>query len=237
MKKITVLCVLVISICVLVMALPKIYALSSYSLVDVASHNASGDCWMVIDQQVYNLTEYLSDHDKELDIRSWCGTDATEAYATKNGMDRAHSDRADSLLSQYAIGTLADGQSTDSVLISQTSGRGVNTSVSGSPYNILIPLIGTVVVYVLSLMVLKRQTHNFIWNSIMLLGLIPSFFFGIGMILAKQVSWLSMFSASNILYSHVELSIIFGVSCLLHLILRLRIYFAQAKTLHNKTDN
>lgn len=206
----------------------NIYAASSYTLADVASHNTPEDCWMVIGQQVYNLTEYLSAHDKELDIRSWCGTDATQAYATKNGMDRDHSDRADSLLEQYVIGIyqpVAESTSVPVPLVKQEKSTG-----GGSRYNLWIPLIATIVLYLISLKLFSRRLHTFIWNTVMLVGLIPSFFFGIGMILAKQVSWLSMFSASNILYSHVELSIVFGVSCLLHFITRFAIYKAQGKT-------
>ena len=67
--------------------LNKVYA---YTLDDVKVHNTSNDCWVVFEQSVYDLTKYLPNHDRFLDIREWCGKDMTEDFVTKDGSGRDH---------------------------------------------------------------------------------------------------------------------------------------------------
>ena len=140
-----------------------IHAATTYTLTDVASHNSASDCWMVINNNVYNLTAYLPDHDKELNIRPWCGTNATEDYNTKNGRGQNHSTQADALLEEYVIGTI-----TTSTVPTQTT-KTVSATPYKSPYNIFVPLFGTIIFYLVSLKFLQKQLHNAIWNTIMLL--------------------------------------------------------------------
>lgn len=79
-----------------------------YSLEQVAEHNQSGDCWMVIEGQVYDLTDYLPMHPAPpAVITSWCGREATEGMRTK-GYGRDHSEAAWGLLEPYRIGQLAE---------------------------------------------------------------------------------------------------------------------------------
>jgi cytochrome b involved in lipid metabolism len=86
--------------------------IAAYTLGDVAKHDQSGDCWMVIGGNVYDLTGYLSQHPTRPDvIVSWCGKEATVAYNTKNrdkNRSRPHSSYASNLLQQYQIGVLQD---------------------------------------------------------------------------------------------------------------------------------
>ena len=58
-------------------------AQSSYSLNEVKLHQTPEDCWMAIEGQVYDLSNYLPDHDRYLDIREWCGQEATADYNSK----------------------------------------------------------------------------------------------------------------------------------------------------------
>lgn len=222
----------VISTTLIVASYPsaKAYASTSYTMDQVSVHNTSEDCWMSINGNVYDVTSYLTEHDSKLDIRPWCGKDATEDYADKNGRGQSHSTKADTLLSQYLIGTLSTKEqinpstaSPDSVTVSD------NPSSLFGGYDIFLPLFLPLLAYMISQKFLQRQTHNFIWNSIMLLGLIPSFGFGMIMILAKQYAWLRNLIDSDILYNHVELSISFGVICILHFLYRLKIYISQGK--------
>ena len=53
-------------------------AVDLYTLEEVAAHASSTDCWMAIDGNVYDVTSYLSEHDNNLNIRPWCGFDATK---------------------------------------------------------------------------------------------------------------------------------------------------------------
>jgi cytochrome b involved in lipid metabolism len=78
---------------------------TQYSLVDVASHNKTSDCWLVINNTVYDVTTYIPEHPSN-DIISWCGKEATSAYNTKGNRQEPHSARAEQLLIQYKIGEL-----------------------------------------------------------------------------------------------------------------------------------
>ena len=213
------------------------HALSTYSMNDVSQHDNQSDCWMIINSQVYNLTAYLPDHDRQLNIRPWCGKEATRVFDTKNGRGMPHSSQAQSLLSQFLIGALSANTSlTNTPSLRQTSAPATTPNAisnappkTTNPYNLLIPLIGTIVLYLVSVNTLARKTHNFIWNTVMLLGLIPSFLFGILMILMKSYPGLSVLSGFGILYFHVELSIVFGTACVLHFLLRRAIYVAEGK--------
>jgi len=196
----------------------NIFASGVYSVSEVAKHNTENDCWMIISKNVYNLTNYLSEHDKQMDIRSWCGKEASKEFATKAGRGLDHSERAKNILETFLVGSVQ--AESNAVLPAQKDARRPNG------YNVIFPVVGTIIVYLLSLRFLERQRHNLIWNSIMLLGLIPSLGFGIIMALGGKA-----FFGGRILYNHIELSLIFGTACVMHFLLRLKIYLAQMKKL------
>lgn len=76
------------------------------SPAELARHAKTSDCWMAIDQVVYDFTAYLPQHPAEPGLMAaWCGKEATEAYRTKT-KGRAHSPYADQLLAKYRIGRL-----------------------------------------------------------------------------------------------------------------------------------
>jgi len=77
----------------------------SLTLNEVAKHSQSGDCWMVINGNVYDLSVYVS-HPGGSGYLSYCGTEATRGYDTKGGGRGSHSSYADALLSNYLIGQL-----------------------------------------------------------------------------------------------------------------------------------
>jgi len=52
----------------------------------VKSHNVSSDCWLIIQDKVYQATEYLSKHPGGADrIIPYCGADATQPFLTQGG--------------------------------------------------------------------------------------------------------------------------------------------------------
>lgn len=237
--------------------LSKTQAASTYTLSQVAEHNTPSNCWMVIEGNVYDLTNYLSEHDDKLDIRSWCGQDATADYNTKAGKNKDHSSKADDLLKNYMIGTLAvvtpKATSTPTSTIAPaktttpteavqptktvTQVETAVTTITATPavqrptvktnqYNVLLPLLATIILYLVSSKFMPKPSHNFVWDSVLLLGLIPSFVFG--MIMAFDLD------GPNLIYYHVEWSIVFGVSCILHLIFRLKVYISQGKFMFRK---
>jgi len=229
MKKIIFSSILLIISLVCATFIKPILAANSYTIVQVAEHNIPTDCWMVIDNNVYDLTNYLDSHDNMLDIRSWCGQDATVDYNTKAGMSKDHSSRADSLLADYLVGSLnavtSVNPSAESITTNATIER---PAVKDNLYNVILPLILTTILYLVSLKLLSKPKHNFIWNTILLLGLIPSFIFGL--ILALNLN------GANMLYNHVEGSIIFGTVCVLHLLMRFKTYRYQAICLTQKKN-
>lgn len=71
---------------------------------EIAKHNNAGDCWLLINNKVYNATSYIYSHPGGSEmIISYCGKEATQAYDTKN-IGRPHSASADSILANYYIG-------------------------------------------------------------------------------------------------------------------------------------
>lgn len=81
--------------------------LPHYSLGDVSRHNRENDCWMVIDEKVYDLSAYLPAHPSDPAIvLPWCGKEASHAWQTKT-IARPHSSRAKHLLERYLKGKLS----------------------------------------------------------------------------------------------------------------------------------
>jgi cytochrome b involved in lipid metabolism len=73
----------------------------------VAEHNTPGDCWLIINNVVYAVTDYIANHPGgETHITDYCGKDATTAFETKGGSGKTHSDAARQILAQYYISAL-----------------------------------------------------------------------------------------------------------------------------------
>ena len=216
--------------------LNKVYA---YTLDDVKVHNTSNDCWVVFEQSVYDLTKYLPNHDRFLDIREWCGKDMTEDFVTKDGSGRDHRPSSYSLLEQYKIGDFeqekisAEPQITEEV---SSKSEGAEDIVKESKeYNMIIPFIISCSLYWCTYFVIKRQKNkglllmkfNAFWNTVLILTLlIPSFGFGVFMLIRIQKP--SLYSINfEFLYWHVELSLVMGFVAISHFIQRIAIYLKQ----------
>lgn len=78
-----------------------------YSLTDISSHATAEDCWMAIEQKVYDVTAFIPQHPGETRILDGCGRDATDLFTGKDPMGRVHSAVAKALLAEYYIGDLA----------------------------------------------------------------------------------------------------------------------------------
>jgi cytochrome b involved in lipid metabolism len=73
----------------------------------IAKHNSPSDCWIIIHNSVYRVTDFLSAHPGGANkIIPYCGGDATVAYNTKGGRG-AHSSSADQILSVLKIGNVS----------------------------------------------------------------------------------------------------------------------------------
>ncbi len=79
----------------------------TYTVDEVERHNSHDDCWIIIDNNVYNVTNFLDEHPGGSDrIRPYCGEDATQAFNTQGG-EGSHSSTARNLREQYLIGSLS----------------------------------------------------------------------------------------------------------------------------------
>ena len=81
-------------------------SISGYTIADVAIHNTSTDCWMIIDNNIYDLTKYQNAHPGgKMNIVNYCGKDASAEYKNRGGRG-THSMKADQLLKTYLVGTV-----------------------------------------------------------------------------------------------------------------------------------
>ncbi|XP_065920808.1 cytochrome b5-like [Dysidea avara] len=71
---------------------------------DVAKHNTSESCWIIIHDNVYDVTDFLNDHPGGGDILlEFAGQDATAEFE-----DNHHSQDARELAKSYLIGFISN---------------------------------------------------------------------------------------------------------------------------------
>jgi cytochrome b involved in lipid metabolism len=76
--------------------------ITQYSLEEVAKHNEKKSVWLLIHDNVYDVTKFLEEHPGgEEVLLEQAGRDATEAFE-----DVGHSSDARDLMKQYKIGEL-----------------------------------------------------------------------------------------------------------------------------------
>ncbi len=104
MKKISTI-LTILSISILSIFLSNSAKASSYTLSQVQSHNTSTDCWTIVNNKVYNLTNFIALHPGGSSaIISLCGTDGTAAFTTQHSGNTT----ANNTLADFYIGDLAD---------------------------------------------------------------------------------------------------------------------------------
>lgn len=78
-----------------------------YSIKEVTKHNKESDCWLIINNQVYDVTKFITTHPGGRAILEGCGKQATNLYQTRPmGSNTPHSKKANNLLKQYYLGDL-----------------------------------------------------------------------------------------------------------------------------------
>ncbi|EPS57444.1 hypothetical protein M569_17373, partial [Genlisea aurea] len=74
--------------------------LKLFSFEEIAKHNRSEDCWLIIDGKVYDVTEFMEDHPGGDDVLlSSTGKDATNDF-----LDVGHSDNARETMEKFCVG-------------------------------------------------------------------------------------------------------------------------------------
>lgn len=102
MKKITTLAISVVGVTTIFnLSIGNAFA-ASYTMAQIAPHNTTADCWEVINGNVYNLTDFLSQHSGGSSvIAAQCGKDATVAFNSG-----PHSGSTINALSGYLLGNI-----------------------------------------------------------------------------------------------------------------------------------
>jgi cytochrome b involved in lipid metabolism len=84
-------------------------ASKTFSLADAALHNLRTDCWLVIDNKIYDVSLYLGSHPGgQRNITSRCGTEVTGVFAS------IHSNFAWNLLNKYFVANVSSANSSNS---------------------------------------------------------------------------------------------------------------------------
>jgi len=74
----------------------------SFTLTEISKHNLKNDCYLIINNNVYDVSSYINYHPAgSRTITSRCGKEVTGIFA------RIHSNRAWDLLKRYKIGTIS----------------------------------------------------------------------------------------------------------------------------------
>lgn len=88
---------------------------TTFTREQVATHNTKSDCWMIISDKVYNVTDFVSRHPGGNEILRGCGIDATTLFTErmtadgqKVGTGTPHSTSAQNQLKDFLIGNLSD---------------------------------------------------------------------------------------------------------------------------------
>jgi len=80
------------------------------TMAEIEKHAVKTDCWFAIDNNVYDVTQYIAGgkHGGGDAIIQGCGKDATELFNTRPmGSGTPHSDKARSFLPNFKIGVLS----------------------------------------------------------------------------------------------------------------------------------
>jgi cytochrome b involved in lipid metabolism len=83
---------------------------SEYDLTEIAKHNKAEDCWLLINDKIYDVTEYIAGakHPGGAAILEGCGqANGTELFATRPmGSGTPHPDKAYEYLENFYIANL-----------------------------------------------------------------------------------------------------------------------------------
>jgi 4-hydroxysphinganine ceramide fatty acyl 2-hydroxylase len=82
---------------------------TKYTAAQVAKHSSTKSCWVIHNNKVFDLTNFVEDHPGGSDfILDHAGKDITEVM--KDTATHGHSDAAYGILSDFLIGRLVDGE-------------------------------------------------------------------------------------------------------------------------------
>ncbi len=175
----------------------------------------------------------VTDNENTILNKSNSVVSAEDEKMTDNGILDNKNETVGSINSTNKTQAYTDN-STDNVVDNQN----VSIISPSNPYNVLLPVLATSLLYFLSKFISRKSdfgkrylpTHkfNFLWNSLLLISLIPSAIFGLYMILRYSIPELYNINF-DFMYWHVEGSIVMATIAFLHFIDRLKTFVLQGR--------
>ncbi len=88
---------------------PAVAAPTGLTMAVVAEHNSSTDCWLTVNNNIYNVTDHLAPNPSgEAAMAAYCGRDATTVFdADEKNSGQPIFDIDRQTLEQFYIGSLA----------------------------------------------------------------------------------------------------------------------------------
>ncbi|MFC1616089.1 cytochrome b5 domain-containing protein [Patescibacteria group bacterium] len=81
--------------------------IKDYNMEEIAKHNSMEDCWLLIHDKVYDVSDYFTDHPGTDAMLDGCGKESTELFETRPmGSGTPHSNDAREIMTKYYIGNL-----------------------------------------------------------------------------------------------------------------------------------
>lgn len=79
---------------------------TAYTLEQVAEHASKEDCWIIISDKVYDVTEFIAKHPGGAEVlANQCGKESTQAFQTQGG-EGSHSGDARGMLAGLQVGII-----------------------------------------------------------------------------------------------------------------------------------
>lgn len=95
-----------IIILILILSKTLLAAAAIYTLHDLSKHSTQNDCWILIQDKIYDISAYISKHPAPKPILlKYCGKNADHGWLTKD-IGKAHSPMALRILKTFEIGTI-----------------------------------------------------------------------------------------------------------------------------------
>lgn len=86
-------------------------AAKTYTAQDVAKHDSTSDCWLIVSGNVYDVTDFIPQHPGGQAIANYCGEDATRAFegnrSHSDGETDSNGNTASQELSKHLVGKLS----------------------------------------------------------------------------------------------------------------------------------
>ncbi|PWZ03739.1 Inositolphosphorylceramide-B hydroxylase [Testicularia cyperi] len=104
-------------------ATPSSSKMQLFSVDDVSKHNTATDCWLIYNNKVYDITEFVEDHPGGDDlILRYAGKDMGNIM--EDPQEHSHSDSAFELLEEHVIGRLPNTDAEKEALAQRASAGG-----------------------------------------------------------------------------------------------------------------